>query len=117
MAGFAEDCDHFGERRFDIDRFDVGARNHHVRYPHVAELQDGAQHGPLVGGKRCACRLIGGDGVFDLGPRRTVLAQPKCAQKCSPKPGYYVRLLARGVCRRALGTSTLVVAHSAEAAA
>ena len=39
------------------------------------------------------------------------------AQKCGPEPGYYVRLLARGFGRRAVGTSTLVVAHSSEAAA
>ena len=36
--------------RLDVDRLDVGARHHHVLDAHVAELQDGAEHGALVGG-------------------------------------------------------------------
>ena len=59
----------------------------------------------------CARRLVGSDRVLDVGACRAVLADAERAEKRRPEPRDYVRLLARAFGRRALGTSTLVVAH------
>ena len=51
---------------FDRWRLDIGARDHHVLHAHVAELQNGAQHGALFRGEGGARRLVGGYGVLDF---------------------------------------------------
>ena len=116
MAGLAEDRDHLGERAVDVDRLDVGARHHHVLDAHVAELQDGAQHGALVGGERRAGRFVGGDGVLDLGARGAVRRSPS-ALKSAALSRLQCLVAGPRLGRRAVGTSTLVVAHCLEAAA
>ena len=72
MPGLAEHGDRLGDGRVHLERLDVGAHHHHVLDAHVAELQDGAQHGALVGGERGARRFVGGYGVFDFRAGRSV---------------------------------------------
>ena len=61
--------------------------------------------------ERRAGRLVGGDGVLDLGPRGAVSTHAESAEKSALEPADDVRLRARAIGRRAVGTSTLVVAH------
>ena len=53
-----------------IDRLDVGARHHDVVDAHVAELEDGAEHGALFRRERRAVGLVGRDRVLDLRAHR-----------------------------------------------
>ncbi len=105
----------------DVDRLDVGARDHDVVDRHVAKLQDGAQHCALVVGERRAGGFVGGDGVLDLGAGGAVLLQPERAEKRGSETPYDVGLLAplrsAFVSRGGVGTSTLVVAHRPQAVA
>ena len=97
VAGGAEDAQHLAQRRVDIDRDDIGARQHHVLDPELVQAEHVFQHDAFLR-REIARRGIGRERLVELLARRRAAHAERGAQPLEQAGARRPRRLGVGTC-------------------